>query len=80
MKWLKNFLNRELLIENELLKSRLNKLESEYGEPYMQGFTHGLEMAYKFAPKIDEKLSNIIRSQAIQETLDRMNGNNKKAH
>lgn len=80
MKWLRVFATKELMLENSILQQRLDKLESQYGDPYMRGFSHGIEMAYKFAPKIDEKIANSIKSQAIQETLDRMNGNHKKTH
>lgn len=78
MKWLRNFANNELVIENSILRERLNKLEANYDEIYMKGFSHGIDIAYKYSINIEEKLINKIKSQAIQETLDRMNGNHKK--
>lgn len=78
MNWMQTIANKFLKEENELLKKRIYMLESQYGDPYMNGFTHGIEMAYKFAVKIEDHIITQVKTQAIQETLERMN--DKKKH
>lgn len=80
MNWLKVFADKILSLENAILKSRLDKLESQFGEPYMKGFSHGLEMALKLMPELTERSARIVRDKAIQDTLERLSGNNKKTH
>jgi len=80
MNILKLFADKSLVLENSILKQRLEKLESNYGDPYMKGFSHGIDMTFKFMPGITEKFIENIKSEAIQSTLTRINGNNKKKY
>ena len=47
---------------------------------YMEGFANGFIKGLQMSSNVDEEFSLKVREQAIQETLERLNGNNKKAN
>lgn len=78
MKWLNHFADKLLKTENEVLRSRVSKFEKEFSEPFMKGFSYGLEVALKLNPQISERVIKLSQDKAIEETLGRLNGHNKK--
>ena len=78
MNWLTKFADKQIQIENAILRARLELAQSEFSEPFTKGFSQGLEMSLKLLPSLDKKVVEQIRTRAIEETLERLNGNNKK--
>jgi len=45
---------------------------------YLKGFDSGFKLGLQMASEIDSRVSKEIRDKAISDTLERLNGNNKK--
>lgn len=49
-------------------------------DEYLKGFDSGFKLGLQMASEFDKRVSKEIRDKAIQDTLERLNGNNKKTN